>query len=69
MTLKDGSVVEERQGHIRGGVQEPLTRTELEDKFKLNARFGGWNDAQMTAFLKSASGYFDGRLDLTALRG
>ena len=69
MTLKDGSVVEERQNHIRGGAQEPLTRTEIEDKFKLNARFGGWNDAQMATFLKSVSAYFDGRVDLTALRG
>ena len=69
MTLKDGSVVEERQGHIRGGAQEPLTRTEIEDKFRLNAKFGGWNDAQMNAFLKSVPGFFERKISLNDLRG
>ena len=69
MTLKDGSVLEERQGHIRGGAQEPLSRAEIEDKFRLNAKFGGWNDAQMAAFLQAAPGVLGGRVDLSALRG
>ena len=69
MTLKDGSVVEERQGHIRGGAQEPLTRTEIEDKFRLNAKFGGWNEAQMNAFLKSVPGFFERKISLNDLRG
>ena len=36
-TLKDGSVIEERQPHLRGGAQEPLTRQDVTDKFALNA--------------------------------
>ena len=28
-TLKDGSVIEERQPHLRGGAQEPLTRQDV----------------------------------------
>ncbi len=69
MTLKDGSVVEERQGHIRGGAQEPLTRAEIEDKFRLNAKFGGWDDAQMAVFLKAVPRFFAARVELAALRG
>ena len=69
MTLKDGSVVEERQSHIRGGAQEPLTRTEIEDKFRLNAEFGGWNARQIDDFCRNAAKIFDGKVDLTALRG
>ena len=40
-TLADGRVVEERQPHLRGGAQEPLTRADIEEKFLLNARHGG----------------------------
>jgi len=68
MTLKDGRVFEERQPHIRGGYQEPLPRAEIEDKFRRNARFGGWSDAQCDAFLKSVPGFFSGKIDLSPLR-
>lgn len=68
MTLKDGSVVEERQNHIRGGAQEPLTRAEIEDKFRRNCAFGGWSEAQMAAFLKALPGMFGERVQLTLLR-
>ena len=69
MTLKDGSVVEERQPHIRGGAHEPLTRDEIEDKFRRNAEFGGWTKDRADAFLKSIPKFFDGPLDLSILRG
>ena len=36
-TLRDGSVIEERQPHMRGGAHEPLSRKDIEDKFLLNA--------------------------------
>ena len=36
-TLRDGRSIEERQPHLRGGAQEPLTRAELEEKFARNA--------------------------------
>ena len=40
--LKDGSIVEERQPHLRGGAKEPLTRQDLEEKFRQNCAHGGW---------------------------
>jgi 2-methylcitrate dehydratase PrpD len=69
MTLKDGSVIEERQPHIRGGAQEPLTRADIEEKFRGNAQFGGWAKDRSDAFLDSVAKWFDGPLDLTPLRG
>jgi 2-methylcitrate dehydratase PrpD len=67
--LRDGRVVEERQPHMRGGAQEPLTRKDIEAKFLLNARHGGYDDARAQAALKAAAGVFGGRVDLSALRG
>lgn len=67
-TLKDGSVIEERQPHLRGGAQEPLTRQDVADKFTLNARHGGWTKAQSDATLKLLAGLYHGKIDLTALR-
>jgi 2-methylcitrate dehydratase PrpD len=67
-TLRDGRTVEERQPHMRGGAREPLTRADIEDKFMLNARHGGYDTARAAAALKLAAGLFDGRIDLSALR-
>ncbi|HYC44125.1 MAG TPA: MmgE/PrpD family protein [Burkholderiales bacterium] len=69
MTLKDGSVIEERQPHIRGGASEPLPREEIEEKFRGNAAFGGWDRQRADAFLASVPKFFDGPVDLNALRG
>ena len=69
MTLKDGRVLEERQPHIRGGAQEPLTRAEIEDKFRGNCAFGGWPKERAERFLASVPAFFDRPLDLTPLRG
>jgi 2-methylcitrate dehydratase PrpD len=68
-TLRDGAVVEERQPHMRGGAHEPLTRADLEEKFLLNVRHGGWSDARAKAALQSIGGLFDGPVELAALRG
>jgi 2-methylcitrate dehydratase PrpD len=68
-TLRDGSIIEERQPHMRGGAHEPLTRADIEDKFLLNARHGGWDDARAKAALKSLGKLYEGRIDLSALRG
>jgi 2-methylcitrate dehydratase PrpD len=38
---RDGRVFEARQDHIRGGVEEPLSRAEVEAKFLANAEYGG----------------------------
>jgi 2-methylcitrate dehydratase PrpD len=66
--LRDGSVIEERQPHMRGGAHEPLTRTDLEEKFTLNARHGGWGQGEIEAGLSLARNFSDGPIDLQSLR-
>src|SRR4051812_11261162 len=68
-TMKDGSVIEERQPYLRGGAQEPLTRKDVTDKFLLNARHGGWTKTQGDATLKLLAGLYRGKIDLSSLRG
>ncbi|BDA83351.1 MmgE/Prp family protein [Aureimonas sp. SA4125] len=46
ITLVDGSVHEARQDHMRGGVDAPLGRDELDAKFLANARYGGVADPE-----------------------
>jgi len=69
MTLRDGRVFEDRQPHIRGGVHEPLTREEIERKFRSNARYGGWDAARADGFLQFARNAFDKPVDLSGFRG
>jgi 2-methylcitrate dehydratase PrpD len=66
--LRNGDVLEERQPHMRGGAHEPLSRRDIEEKFLLNARHGGWSDDDSAAALKLVDGLFDGPLELAALR-
>jgi 2-methylcitrate dehydratase PrpD len=68
-TLNDGTVVEERQPHFRGGAHEPLTRQDIEDKFMLNARHGGWDQQRAQSALGLLRKLYDGRVDLKELRG
>lgn len=68
VTLADGSVVEERQPHFRGGAKEPLTRRDIEGKFALNCRHGGWDETKTNAALALAKTLYDGRIDLKGLR-
>jgi len=68
MTLKDGRVFEERQPHIRGGAQEPLSRAEIENKFRLNCLFGGWSELKASEFLSAVPQLFSGAVNLTSLR-
>jgi len=68
-TLRDGSVVEERQSHLRGGAREPLGRADIEEKFRTNARAGGFPDDRAEAALQALRGLFDGPVNLEALRG
>jgi 2-methylcitrate dehydratase PrpD len=67
--LRDGSVVEERQPYMRGGAQEPLSGDDIEQKFLLNARHGGWSEDRAAVALKLIGGLFSGPVDLKALRG
>ena len=62
--LRDGTTVEERQAHFRGGAHEPLSRRDIEDKFALNVRYGGWSEQQGKAALAHARALFDGPIDL-----
>src|SRR4051795_4522812 len=68
-TLNDGSVAEERQLWLRGGAQEPLTQQDVTDKFLLNAAHGRWSRAQADAALKLLATLYNGRIDLSSLRG
>ena len=67
-TLRDGTVIEERQPYMRGGAQEPLTRADIQDKFLLNATHGGWTAARAAQALKRIGTLFDGPVELRALR-
>jgi hypothetical protein len=62
-------VVEERQPHLRGGAHEPLPRAAIEAKFAANAAFGGWSAGKIDQALSLAKALFDGRVDLSSLRG
>lgn len=68
-SLKDGSVIEERQPYLRGGAQEPLTRQDVTDKFVLNAQHGSWRKAQSDSALKLMTGLYQDKIDLSSLRG
>ncbi len=67
--MQDGSLIEERQPYLRGGSHEPLTRRDVEDKFILNARHGGWPEARIVPALASARMLYDGPLDVSEWRG
>ena len=67
--MKDGSVIEERQPHMRGGAHEPLTRQDIEDKFALNVAHGGWKEGHIQEALALMRTLYDGRIDLAVLRG
>src|SRR5438105_7768293 len=67
--LADGSIVEERQPHLRGGAREPLTGSDIEEKFRANARAGGFPDDRVEAALQALRVLFDGTVDLEDLRG
>jgi len=66
--MADGTGIEERQPHMRGGAHEPLTRQDIEDKFVLNARHGGLPEARIASALARAKTLYEGPLDLNVLR-
>ena len=67
--LDDGRVLEERQPHLRGGRSEPLTRADIEEKFRANCARGGWSAERGEAWLAFARRAFDGPIDLRPFRG
>ena len=66
--LKDGSVLEERQAHFRGGAHEPLSRADLEEKFRLNCAHGGWPPEAAERFLGFSRDLFKRPVDLSGFR-
>ena len=68
-TLNDGRVIEERQPHFRGGAKEPLTQADIEEKFVLNCRYGGWDEARTSKAIALLRKLYDGKIDLAPLRG
>jgi 2-methylcitrate dehydratase PrpD len=52
-TLRDGTVKELRQGHMRGGVNAPLSDAEIIAKYRANCQFGGWSKARAEKVLAS----------------
>ncbi len=67
--LKDGRTLEERQGHLRGGRNEPLSRADIEEKFRRNCAHGGWPGERTESLLQWARKAFDHKIDLTNFRG
>ena len=66
--MKDGTVHEERQAHFRGGAHEPLSRADLEEKFRLNCAHGGWPAQRAGRFLDFARNALHGTVDLKEFR-
>lgn len=52
--LRGGRVIQIDQPHLRGGSRDPLSRAELEHKFRQNAAFGGWPRERAEALLAFA---------------
>jgi 2-methylcitrate dehydratase PrpD len=52
--LRDGRTIQIDQPHLRGGSRDPLSRAELEHKFRRNAAFGGWSSGRSEALLAYA---------------
>jgi len=70
VAFADGRVIEERQPHLRGGHHEPLSRAELEEKFRANCAHGGWSEARAGRWLELARRATDmPSIDLKEFRG
>lgn len=69
-TLKDGSVREVSQPHMRGGAHEPLSAGDITDKFRDNAVFGGWDGARADRLIAAVDAVMSGAtVDFAAARG
>jgi 2-methylcitrate dehydratase PrpD len=69
-TMKDGSVLEARQDHFRGGREAPMSAAAIEEKFAANCRYGGWTGERAAEVLRLLRGLRAAPcIDLTRLRG
>jgi 2-methylcitrate dehydratase PrpD len=71
LMMRDGTHLEERQPHFRGGATEPLTRTEIAEKFQLNCRYGGWDESRAARLLGLCEALFQSSapVSLSAFEG
>ncbi|MGL4635378.1 MAG: MmgE/PrpD family protein [Beijerinckiaceae bacterium] len=60
-TLRNGEVREFRQGHMRGGVNAPLSDAEIVAKYRANIRFGGWSAARGETVLAAIEALMGGQ--------
>jgi 2-methylcitrate dehydratase PrpD len=68
-TLRGGRVMEARQDHFRGGVDDPLSAADLQAKYRANCTYGGWSAAQADAALQALRSLPDAaHIDLAVLR-
>src|SRR6267154_2349252 len=69
-SLKDGSIREVRKAHMRGGAHEPLSQSDIMEKFYDNAKFGGWPRSRAASLVESLDRIAAGAAaDLTIARG
>jgi 2-methylcitrate dehydratase PrpD len=69
VTQKSGEVREARQGHFRGGRDEPMSAEALEAKFIANCMYGGWDEDRAREALAVLRAVRSApRVDLTDLR-
>lgn len=64
VSLADGTHIEVRKGHLRGGAREPLTETELAAKFAANVRFGGGTQEEAAALLEMLAALTAGQAEI-----
>ncbi|MEM9441381.1 MAG: MmgE/PrpD family protein, partial [Pseudomonadota bacterium] len=58
-TLNNGNIVEERQAQLRGGVKEPMSRTDILAKARANLIFAGRQPDALDILLDLATTLFD----------
>jgi 2-methylcitrate dehydratase PrpD len=69
VTLRNGEVREARQGHFRGGVEEPLSYDDLVRKFRANCIYGGLTESHANDLLRMLTQLLNQpKVDLRPLR-
>lgn len=60
LVYTDGRFEEVEQGFVRGGMEHPLSRQEIDDKFRANVAFGGSDEAERVLDVCEQIGYRQG---------
>jgi 2-methylcitrate dehydratase PrpD len=60
LIYKDGHIEETEQGFVRGGMEHPLSRSEIDEKFRANVAFGGSDEADRLLEVCEQIGYRQG---------